>query len=553
MSMETLRMVARSCVPMQRWWVAAVLAAVGLSACSSTESNGELTCGRQLSVCDIGEVSCRSAILDSVACLRGYTMSVSQPEVTFIMVKDLEGSVSEEDDREVTVRRAYSLFDLVAASEIDADAALSVRVNSIAAIYSDASKRVYIVENPGGEELDERELGMPVDVYRMTVLAHEYVHFLQDLEFDLEGYSAHLPTAFDPWLARVSAVEGEADLFEGLFTLDLAGREVDEPGILKRLKESLDAADEAVRNADSPYLMARYAFPYTYGTHSSAVLYFDRGHGGLERLRRADSTLEYLQRRTGVPPEKPSATLPEPNQFSGLESVVEDQLGAWLFGLFVSRVGGVSTSEGRAEAMNWQTDRLQVWRTSDDEIVAQWVVKLDPVDAGDGETNVQRLKAALRAGKPEATPTWIVRSSERQLSITASTLEGSERALEVADAWGPDQVAEEREPTNADDERAPMELNSKRLSHRDSDLESNRDPNRETWPPSERHSSPIFAAATAIEAHDATTPLTSQPLPSLLFSSLSNPELRKQRQRLQERLRRYVRQNVREAQRSHER
>lgn len=553
MSSETRWLRARSGAPARLLRAGAVLlpsavllasavflgSAVVLTGCSSTESERSLSCGRNLDVCDISRESCRSAVLDSVACLRGYKITVPQPEVTFITVEELRNSSSEEvDDADVTLRHAYSLFDLVATKHVEPNAALTSAVNSIAAFYSAESKRVFILEDPGGESLDERQLGMPVDVYRMTVLAHEYVHFLQDNEFDLERYSADLPTAFDPRLARISAVEGEAALFEGLFTLDLAGRQVDEPRILERLKESLDSTDEAVRNGDSPYLLARYAFPYTYGAHSSAVLYFDGGQRALARLRRVGSTLEYLQRKAGASLQMPSKTLPEPNEFSGLELVSEDELGPWLFGVFSSRVGGVSTSSGQAAAMNWQADRLQVWRTRGDELLAQWVIELTPTDSGDGETTARRWKGPLQEGKPEATPTWLVRASERQLSITVSTREGSEAAVEVADAWGPDDTEETAEPTDMDGESAPLELNSNSKRQRDS--------TRETSLPRQRRASSSSAAVKVSESEGITThdisPLTS-------FPSLSNPTLLKRRHESRERLRRYVQTNFGEARR----
>src|SRR5690606_32601023 len=174
-------------------WSALVAVGVFGVGCSSKQTSIEedrigLACDSEIRLCDIHRAECRQDVLDAVACLRGYTRQVAQPEARFIRLSDLRGSAQGElDSDQRDLRAAYGLFGLVGKEHEDGEAAFEARIDDIAAIYNAEADLVFIVEDPGGRIPTEAELGMPLEAYQMSVLAHEYVHFLQDREFDLHA------------------------------------------------------------------------------------------------------------------------------------------------------------------------------------------------------------------------------------------------------------------------------------------------------------------------------------------------------------------------------
>ncbi len=416
-------------------------------ACSSIEpaSVGEthpgLSCGTTLDNCDIYAAGCRQDVLDVVACLRGYETQVRQPEVTFIELDDLlAGAVAPSDSRdEQDIREGHALFDLIDAREVSSEAAFAAQADSIAALYSASNDQIYILENPGGVGLSEAELGISVDAYRMSVLAHEYVHFLQDIESDLDEFSSRLPEEFDAALAGISAVEGEAVLYEGLFQLEASGRRIADGEVIDLFEQYIDFAEREIREVESPALEARYLFPYTYGAHSAALVHFGGNAQQLEQLRYSHSTLEYIQRRWGIAERRETPAPFEPPAREGIEQVNSDQLGPWLLNAFWSRVLNASTPDALAVAQLWGVDRMRVWRTSvPDEIVAQWIIEFrDPAsDSGaeESETSQRVLEWRDRLQNQPSTlaETWFVRAQGPFLEVTSSNVPESAAARDLA-------------------------------------------------------------------------------------------------------------------------
>lgn len=408
---------------------------LGVSACSSSEHppfaehQSGLGCGHDLRRCDIHEAACRQDVLDAVACLRDYDEQVQQPEARFIRLSDLTGSPSSpvEDATERYKRVGYSLLGLVSGDEIDDDAAQAAQVDSIAALYSPRDKTIYVLEDPGGQDLSEAELGVPLEVYQMAVLAHEYVHFLQDREFDLEEYGEELPLELDPSLAGIAAVEGEAMLYEGFFSFDLAGVSASDERMLRQFEEFIDYSEEQIRLAASPVLEARMLFPYTYGGHSNARIHQQEGQAGLAVLRAASSTLEFVQRRWGSvePLEEPFEPVVSGLEQLGFDRLSSDQLGPWLLNAFWSRSLGAPTPEALGVAQLWYGDRVALWRNPESqEVVANWAIGVGPGGAPD--PRLQQWVTALRSAPPEAAASWEVRVMGDHLEMTASTSRDSE-------------------------------------------------------------------------------------------------------------------------------
>lgn len=410
------------------------------------------TCGADLELCDIHDWRCRQRVLDAVVCLRGGLAWVDQPETQFLQLSDLleAAAVEEPTPDERTIRGGYALFGLVAPAEVADDAATAAALDSVAAFYSPGDWSVFIVENPGGPELSEADLGMPVEAYRMSVLAHEYVHFLQDLEFDLDEFTERLDGSYDSSLALISSIEGEAALYEGVFTFTLLGKNPSESRLISSFSDFIDYAEEAIRLVDSPWLEARSIFPYTYGAHSAAVLHAREGKKALEELRRSGSTLEYLQRRWDVA----SSTVPSTSEFETRDDpqlvlVDEEVLGPWLLNAFWSRATGASTEEALALALRWESDHMTIWsgnvaRGDQPELVGQWVIELAAgAESDDDDTSrwVAELARSLgTATPPKGAASWSVRADETRLEVTASSLARSEAVSRLSETGGAQEV-----------------------------------------------------------------------------------------------------------------
>jgi hypothetical protein len=487
------------------------------------EEQPGLGCSSAVRTCDIHEAACRQDVLDAVACLRDYDEQVEQPKAHFIRLSDLlEAPPGADDAENGALRLGYSLFGLVSPEEVDGEAAQAAQVDDLAALYSAEEKAVFILEDPGGDALEEGELSVSRQAYLMSILAHEYVHFLQDREFDLKRYSDDLSERFDPMLAEIAAVEGEAMLYETFFSFQAAGVPATDERVLGQFEHYIDFSEEAIRSAESPALEARGLFPYTYGGHSNAVLHRDDGVEGVAALREATSTLEFIQRRWGeVEPAEAqieAADLDLGGQ--GFDKLGEEQFGPWVLNAFWSRTLGSSTSEALEVAQLWQGDRLGVWRHPETgETVGSWVIAFASDAARDDR--LARWAGELAKSAPRSDTAWKVTVAGERLEITSSTAFDSQAVpLFTGEAGAPDGSGS----SNRDDAGA-----STAEYEAAADWRSPRDAG-------------VLDAGVRLEATRSSLHLVSTRLSRLPHDSLPGANTLKHRLRSQRRLQRFVRQ-----------
>jgi hypothetical protein len=419
--------VRKCCVP-------SGLLSIVLSGCSDdppNAANTRVTCSSELDVCDVHSAQCRQRIFDRVGCMRGHSTRETPPPIEFIQLSELLAAIQEEEaqapdpDAEAE-RRGLSLLGLVAPSDIAADEAAAERLEGLAALYIPESKQVVMIEDPDGDQPTEEQLGIPVDVFNMTVLAHEYAHAYQDREYDLTKFQRGIPDNFDGQLAGISAVEGEATLFEYEFLLDVLKRQ---DADRRRLFEGLvDEAERALAESDSPWLAARGIFPYTYGAHSAWSIQASKGLDGLEQLRQSTTTSSYLERRYGkLETDLSDARVPSPAD-AGLDPVVRNDLGAWLLNGFVSRALGVSVQTAIRAALQWNSDEVSVWRGPNEEVLTNWVVAFNPStarpetdDGGVAWSWPDSATPLAEIDPPLEGSGWLVSVGSQALTITTST------------------------------------------------------------------------------------------------------------------------------------
>lgn len=403
--------------------------------CGADESDGgaPLSCESHVEPCDVHSAQCRQRIFDKIGCMRGHTTRTTPPRIQFIELRQLlfelqQAEADKPDPDAEATRRGLNLLGLVSTKDIDAQEAVAERLEGLAALYIPETKQVIMIEDPEADEATESASGLPADVFGMSVLAHEYVHAYQDREYDLQAFQRHMPSNFDGQLASISAVEGEAALYEYEFLFDVLERNsVDRRRVFEAL---VDAAEEALRDSDSPWLAARGIFPYTYGAHSAWALESDGGPEALEKLRRSKTTLSYIERRFGTferdtPDKIPSVA--DADIDAGLDNVEDDDLGAWLLNAFLGRTLDLSQAQAVHAARQWSSDQVSIWRGSDDEVLVHWVIGLAEADDLENDASEEVFSFADHARTlndlvpPVEGSTWRVSYEPGRVVITAST------------------------------------------------------------------------------------------------------------------------------------
>lgn len=192
------------------------LAAVGLAGLHGCAAEQESP------ICDIRRSQCQKQVLGMVMALRGG--STSAPKVTVIREDELlarmEVRGEELSEEQAAARklayarwnRGLALFRL-APADYDIEQADADWAAEVGAVYFAETKEIVIVDR--GEPLD--------DAGAVGLLAHEFVHALQDAEHDFASFGDEYPHTFDSSLALSGIIEGEAVMYQLLLLAQLRG------------------------------------------------------------------------------------------------------------------------------------------------------------------------------------------------------------------------------------------------------------------------------------------------------------------------------------------
>jgi hypothetical protein len=221
---------------------------------------GDDECQR-LTTCDIRDAGCQRAVMGWLSCLKPSTGEL--PEVESVSedefverVRSLQDDEIESSDlaRAAEWNRGLSLFGL-APEQYDREDQLRAQSAQVAAAYIPKHKRVLVIDR--GKPMD--------DIDAVAILAHEFVHALQDSELNLERYGEHWGKTYDSSLALTGLIEGEAVHYQLLASLDHRGLTVDRIDWKAfyadwRESELKDAAEDT-----APVQNAGLRFPYAFG------------------------------------------------------------------------------------------------------------------------------------------------------------------------------------------------------------------------------------------------------------------------------------------------
>jgi hypothetical protein len=240
-------------------------------------------------------------------------------------------------------------------------------------------------QTPAGVYVPEQEQ-LYVDSARMEndsdaqmLLAHAYVHALQDQHFDLEAMEARAQTT-DEWLAIQALIEGDATLATALYSAEeLAASEWSELVDLIIRAEHPVYADAWTRSATWARLER---FPYDHGREFVGAVLDQGGWDAVDNLytdppRSTEQILHpsrYLGGSTlsGEPDPPSIVVVPDlaPALGPDWSLLVRDTLGEFAIGLYLEQAVPEETAWQMADG--WDGDRFEVWEQESGRRIVVW-------------------------------------------------------------------------------------------------------------------------------------------------------------------------------------
>ncbi len=459
----------------------ALACALGLSlGCSETEE-GISPCGKQGCAescrdlprgnCDIRKDRCQETIFKAVKCVRGTSGEVPQIEVitedeyrerlesafdepdaavmdaavmdAAVMDADMperhspeadapdpteddageddasEHDASEHDEDEADHwSTALSLLGLLSPETDLAEAHVDTAVDHVIGFYDPSDKAVFLIDRD-----------KPVDDdYAQIVLAHEFVHALQDQELGSYDFAERTARWTDTRISRDCLVEGDAELYEELAWALLNGLSVRELYWQESLERQLKYERRRVLMSDAPYSAMYVSLKYALGARYLTEVWLNEGNWGVQSLYDAPpiSSIYWMMGYEASEKREEHWQLPlacrEAAAPEGFEYFSRDTFGPLVLFAFLGIVtedDGVFASEAVwVDAQQWRGDRIYVFRNDDTNATAvSWRIRFADDD----------LSKSYASRIEENRKELILKTSRKgkELEILASTDEDS--------------------------------------------------------------------------------------------------------------------------------
>ena len=258
------------------------------------------------------------------------------------------------------LERALVSLGMVEPGALEVDVVVSDLVSGIGGLYRHDTDDIIVVDH-----------GPAVDRDMMSsILLHEFVHYLQDLEVDLEAFTATFSSTSDAALAAASIVEGEAELHQLRYYASLVGLDPNTTDYRERFDSMVSFSESYLLASPSPYTVVRSVFPYAWGGRYVHEVWKDGGR----RAVAEQFSSPPLQARTfmsAAGTDVPARSFASPPAPAGYELYSEDVGGAFL--LFLYAVTLLDVEAARALALEWRGDRFSILATDDDaQTVVTW-------------------------------------------------------------------------------------------------------------------------------------------------------------------------------------
>jgi hypothetical protein len=320
-------------------------------------------------VCDILQPECQSQLFAVMRCMHGDAeLGVEQPPVLLLdeaealaygTPENMAPSMADMGSADFTAAvRGLELLGLLepglVADEMDVE---SVTLSSALAFYSSDTREIVIID---------RGASM-ADVDADGVLAHEFIHALQDAKHNLVEFDSRTSET-DGNLAIASVVEGEATLYQLMLLLAYRGIGFDSRAYRAIFADTPSSAEAAELEAGSPIVTAGSIFPYTYGARYMAETWLQGKALAIDALFQTPPTSS-LQVMLGAGADAPQAALfvDAPAAPAGQHLATEDVLGAWVLdSLMAELMGPADRVSLPGLASRWRGDHVWVYAADGD-------------------------------------------------------------------------------------------------------------------------------------------------------------------------------------------
>lgn len=362
------------CIGTRRAGAAVVMALVGLFAgCGDDGPPPGAVAFADLADCDVTSTPCQQGIYESVASRleageyavpRIRTISVEQHETEVRNGLDLEDLTGEDP-----ATRGLRLFGFIPeATDSLAAAQADYFITQVAAYYSRSSRSITVIDRdyePGVAQL---------------ILAHEFVHAIQDSEFNLSTVGNGANTE-DGVIGVRSVIEGDAVHQSFAWYSEVTETPLTQSDWVEIYSESTERLRARVADTAVALIDTASSFPYSFGLR---LMTDTTLAGGLSaRAIAFDSppaTTAQVLAGYGAPLtvlDAPDAAHPAPTGGAVVRNA--NRYGAWyVYGYLVRE--GVADDEAWETALAWTGDELAIYQEGD-EVIAVWRVRFDDLDA----------------------------------------------------------------------------------------------------------------------------------------------------------------------------
>jgi hypothetical protein len=250
---------------------------------------------------------------------------------------------------------------------------VTATVADLLAYYLVATQEVVIIDR--GDPMDDLDAN--------SVLAHEFVHALQDRRHDLGSFGSDVQLDSDGYLARSSLIEGEAMLYQYLLIFAYTGSDVRTVNFRGFFQNLTSVGMDLTLQAGSPALTADGIFPYTFGTRYVGQHWVVGGGAALDALYATPprSSWDVLG---GDVSTVMAAFEQAPVPLEGYTAVSDDVAGAWVSVAMLAGLDGGSDVAGELPelASHWRGDRVWIF-DSPDGVATLWAIEWSSTGAAE--------------------------------------------------------------------------------------------------------------------------------------------------------------------------
>jgi hypothetical protein len=344
--------------------------------------------------CDILTADCQSELFGLAACMQGDGDPGAAPPVrqldeasAIALIQEASGAMGMTDGVDAMSDTAFDeaafraevrgleLIGLLDTGMIETpDDVIEANVEDVLAYYLVPTQEVVIIDR--GEPVDDLDAN--------GVLAHEFVHALQDRRHDLGSFGVEIELDTDGYLARSSLIEGEATLYQYMLYFAYSGNDVRNVNFGAFFAELTDFGMALTLEAGSPALTADSIFPYTFGARFAGQHWVAGGSAAVDALYATPprSSWEVL---VGDPATEVARFAQAPASLDGYVEVSDDVAGAWVAVAMLAGLPGASdvASELTDLASRWRGDRLWIYDSPDAGVATLWAIEWSSADAAE--------------------------------------------------------------------------------------------------------------------------------------------------------------------------